>query len=624
MNDMTLEKLQYNTLKEQLKPFCVSGLGQQLVDKLQPSNHIQIVATRLQETREAQILLNQGSHIPFVGVSDVGQLLAKLDKGIILEASELLCIADFLRGCRVMKKFMESQVHSAPMLASYAQSLTPLLAIEEDITYAIKGSRIATEASKELKRIRRLMDDVHQRLKDRLTKFLANTTNKNMIQEALIIQKQDRYTIPIKAAYKNQVAGAIVETSTKGATVFIEPQSVTKLNVELVLLKSEEEAEEYQIKAALTGALFEQLHALRINVDTMAQYDFAFAKGKYSKAMDGILPKVNRTGYVRIINGQHPLLTGDVEPLQFEVGKEARSLMITGPNAGGKTVVLKTIGLLTLAVMSGLPIKATEGTEIAVFERIFVDIGDNQSMENALSTFSSHMKNIGQILQQANANTLLLFDEIGSGTEPNEGAALAIALLETLYAKGCITVATTHYGEIKAYAEQHPDFINAAMAFDAETLAPLYQLITGKSGESNALFIAEKMQIPTQVLQKAAHYMETKAYNFTQLDERKVKTTMDEYIKEVPSFTQGDRVYVTALQQTGIIYQEMNDQGEVVVLVNEVYHTVLAKRVTLEIEAKDLYPEGYDIASLFISYEARKEAYDLQRGSKKVWRRLKK
>lgn len=281
--------------------------------------------------------------------------------------------------------------------------------------------------------------------------------------------------------------------------------------------------EEYQILATLSGMILENIYEIKINMDLISQYDMVFAKAKFSKHIGGVEPKLNDYGYIKLVQCKHPLLTGEAVPLNFEIGKDYRSLIITGPNAGGKTVVLKTIGLLTLATMSGFHIIADKETEIAVFEKIFVDIGDNQSIENALSTFSSHMKNLSEIMRASNNNTLLLFDEIGSGTEPNEGAALAISILEEFYHMGCITVATTHYGEIKRFSEMHNDFMNAAMQFNNETLEPMYKLMIGKSGESNALWISRKMNVRENVLQRAKGYMENKEYHLGRINEDKIR-----------------------------------------------------------------------------------------------------
>ncbi|ATI60664.1 endonuclease MutS2 [Bacillus cereus] len=626
MNTMTFEKLQYNELKDIVKSYCVSGLGKELLNKLEPSTSIKVVRNRLNETTEARAILDAEGHVPFFGISNIASTIQKLEKGMILDPEELVSVSDFLRGCRKIKKFMLDKEFFAPVLASYANSMTEYKSIEEEINFSIKGNSIDAAASKELKRIRNNIDSVDGKIKERLTKFLNSSANKKFIQEFFISKKDDRYTIPIKSSYKNQVAGSIIEASAKGSTVFIEPHTVTKLNAELAGLKAEEAVEEYQILANLSGMVLENIYSIKINMELISQYDMVFAKAKFSKSIDGIEPKLNDHCYIHLVNCKHPLLTGQVVPLNFKIGQEYRSLIITGPNAGGKTIVLKTIGLLTLATMSGLHIAGDKGTEIAIFENVFVDIGDNQSIENALSTFSSHMKNLSEIMRMSNNNTLLLFDEIGSGTEPNEGAALAISILEELYFAGCITVASTHYGEIKRFSEMHDDFMNAAMQFNSETLEPLYKLVIGKSGESNALWIANKMNVKEHVLKRAKEYMGNKEYALEKVNESKIRKPkfVQEKRESHYEYKIGDRVNLLDHDDFGIIYKEKDNFYNVVVYYNGEFVEVNVKRITLEVAAKELYPEGYDLNTLFVDYKERKMQHDIERGSKKALRKIQK
>ncbi|MGM7634287.1 endonuclease MutS2 [Bacillus sp. Hm123] len=626
MNTMTFEKLQYNELKETVKSYCVSGLGKKLLDQLEPSSNQKVVRNRLTETSEARAILDAEHHVPFVGVSNVEHLIGKLEKGIILEPTELVHLADFLRGCRKLKQFMLAKEFFAPMLSSYAHSMTEFLHIEEEIQFAIKGSRVDSAASKELRRIRKQIESTEGKIKERLNKFLNSSGNQKYIQEFFISEKDGRYTIPIKSSFKNQVAGTVVELSAKGTTAFIEPSTVTKLTAELATLKAEEAVEEYQILATLSGILLEQISKININVELISQYDLVFAKGKFSQQTNGIEPKVNSHGYTKLINSKHPLLQGEVVPLNMEIGSEYRSLIITGPNAGGKTIVLKTIGLLTLAVMSGFHIAADPETEVSIFEKVFVDIGDNQSIENALSTFSSHMKNMSDMMGVANHHTLLLFDEIGSGTEPNEGAALAIAILDEFYHKGCITVATTHYGEIKRFSERHSDFMNAAMQFDSETLEPKYRLIIGAAGESNALWISKKMKLPDNVLERAKSYIDNKEYRFERVHESKIKKPPMTSTKTVETYeyVKGDKVMLLDYDDVAIVYKEKDSFHNLVVLYQQELIEVNVKRVKLELKASELYPEGYDLNTLFVAYKDRKLQHDIERGSKKALRKIQK
>jgi dsDNA-specific endonuclease/ATPase MutS2 len=438
MDNTTLEKLHYYELKEIVKGYCASGLGKALIDKLEPSTNIKVVNRRLDETSEGRALLDASYHIPFDGIFNVNSLIEKMEKGASLEPEDLSMMENFLRGCRKLKLFMNDKEGYAPTLSSYSLNITELSYIEEEINISISGNRVASNASKELKKIRKQINVCEGQIKGKLEKFLKNPVNKEYIQEFFVSQRNGKYTIPIKATFKNQVQGEIVETSLKGSTIFVEPDVVARYTSELATLKVEESMEEYKILATLTEMLYEKIKEIKINIDVIAEYDMIWAKSKYSSDIEGIKPKLNEHGYIKIIKGGYPLIKNGV-PLDFEIGKDYRSLIITGPNAGGKTIVLKTLGMLNLAVQSGFHIKAKEGTE------------------------------------------------------PNEGAALAIAILEEVYHKGCITVATTHYGEIKNFSEQHPDFENAAMEFRKDTLDPLYKLNIGKTGESNALYISKKI-----------------------------------------------------------------------------------------------------------------------------------
>jgi len=626
LNNITFEKLQYNELREIVKSYCVSGLGKKLINQLEPSSNIKVVKNRLNETTEARAILDAEGHVPFLGISNIEIIIQNLEKGMILDPSDLISVSDFLRGCRRIKKFMQDNVFFAPILASYANSMSEFMSIEEEINFSIKGNSVDSGASKDLKRIRNNIESVEEKIKDRLNKFLSSSANKMYIQDFFISKKDDRYTIPIKASFKKQVPGSIIEVSSKGATVFIEPNTVTKLNSELASLKAEEAMEEYQILATLSGMILENVYEININMELISQYDMVFAKAKFSKHIGGIEPKLNEFGYIKLVDCKHPLLTGNVVPLNFEIGESYRSLIITGPNAGGKTVVLKTIGLLTLATMSGFHIIGDAGTEIAVFEKIFVDIGDNQSIENALSTFSSHMKNLSDIMGVSNNNTLLLFDEIGSGTEPNEGSALAISILEEFYLMGCITVATTHYGEIKRFSEMHSDFMNAAMRFNSETLEPMYKLIIGKSGESNALWISRKMNIRENVLQRAKEYMENKEYQLEKVNESAIRRSKIIKLRseEKVNYHKGDRVKLLDYDNFGIVYKEIDNFYNLIVFYNGDFLEVNEKRVSLEVKAAELYPDGYDLDTLFIDYATRKLQHDIERGSKKALRMIQK
>ena len=625
MDIMTLEKLNYNELKEVVKGYCVSGLGKALIDKLEPSSNLKIVNRRLDETSEGRRLIDASYHIPLVGIFNVLPYIDKIEKGSSLDPEDLAIMSDFLRGCRKVKSFIKDKEGYAPTLSSYGESITDLSFIEEEINRCIRGSIVDSNASRELKKIRRGIDECENKIKEKLDRFLKNSENKQYIQEFFISKRNGRYTIPIKASYKNYVQGTIIESSSKGTTVFMEPSTVSKYTSELAILKAEESVEEYKILGMLTELINEKIREVKINIEVIAEYDMIWAKAKYSNDIDGIKPELNEHGYIKIVNGKYPLIKNPV-PLNFEIGDDYRTLIITGPNAGGKTVVLKTVGILTLAVQSGFHIPAEEGTEISVFNKIFVDIGDNQSIENALSTFSSHVKNLAGIIKESSKSTLLLFDEIGSGTEPNEGAALAIAILEELYHKGCITIATTHYGEIKNFSQEHTDFENAAMEFKKDTLEPLYKLHIGKSGDSNALYISKKMGISDSIIERTRKYIETKKYNYDVINSSKVIKKKEE-VEEVNlkyNYCMGDKVLLLDNNESAIVYKELDELNNLTVFYKKEFIKVNYKRVKLELTASELYPEGYDLNQIFISYKERKLEHDIIRGSKKTLKKVRK
>lgn len=623
MNQETMILTQCNHIKEKVSHYAISEKGKQRIIQLKPSSNIAVVKKRLQETSEAKALLLANLHMPFMGLTGIEHLTNQIEKGFVLEPTELLQYADFLRSSRLIQAFMKKNQFLAPLLFKYSEQLTLLPEIEDRIYQVIRGNQILNDASRTLRKLRKAIDVSEKEINQKLHAFLQNKQNKSKLQEAIIVQKNDRYTVPIKSSFKHQLSGIIVETSVKGTTVFIEPSGVKKLTDKLLLLKAEETAEIYQILSELTGEIAERMQEIQSNLEVIAEYDMIFAKAKYSKEIDGVEPELNKEGFIHFVDVYHPLLNKSAVPLSLTLGKNYRGLTITGPNAGGKTVVLKTVGLVTLQTMLGIHIRAKEGTNIALFDQIFVDIGDHQSIENSLSTFSAHMKNISSIYQQTKKNSLILLDEIGSGTEPNEGAALAIAIMEAFYQKGSILLTTTHYGEIKRFSQEYLDFTTAAMAFDTETLRPKFQLLLGETGESNAFWIAEKMNLDRTVIQQAQHYLATREYVVDKKNFKSRETIKEEPV-ELIDFDQGDRVILTGKNKIGLIYEPVFGTPMMKVYVDKEMVTVHRKQLKLQGKAQDLYPNDYDLASLFEEFHVRKKRRDLERGSKKAYKQLKK
>ena len=621
MNQTMLMKLQYNQIIEKIQEKAIGEHSKALIADWLPPSDLATVQKRQTETKEARIILDSSQHVPFMGLSRIVLLMDQVRKGLILTPSDLVECGDFLRSSRLIMKFFEKNQYQTPTLYTYSRYLPDLMEIETAIETKISNQKIVDTATTQLAKIRRKKIEAQKEIQDKLMKFIRHSKNKEMIQESMIVKKGEHYTVPIKASYKNKVAGTLIEESSKGQTAFIEPSAVSKLNEQLNQLVMEETMEEYQILAELTGYLAENETLIDQAIETITVLDCIFARGKYSREINGITPKVNKTEYIHLIEGRHPFLPDDAIPLNFEIGETYRGLVITGANAGGKTVVLKTIGLLTLMAMLGLQVPAKEGTELAVFDHVFVDIGDQQNLENALSTFSGHLKNIGEMLPKVKRHTLVLFDEIGSGTEPNEGAALAVAIMDEMYRKGALVVATTHYGEVKRFAQEHEDFIPAAMAFDQESLSPLYRLIVGQVGESQALWIAQKMNLSATVLEKAQNYIDKAPFKTTRETFIKQNKIVEEKNETLNLYAKGDRVELTESKQVGLVYQD-DEQEKVQVYVEGERIDVLRRRIRLLARREELYPQDYDLEQLFTDFHERKQERDLLRGSKKAHKRL--
>ncbi|MGC6767749.1 endonuclease MutS2 [Enterococcus sp. LJL51] len=623
MDKKIYNALQFNLIKDEIKKYAFSSFAKQNIEKREPSSSLATVQRWLDETEEATIILASGQHVPFMGLTRIEQLTNQITKGLVLEPGELIEYADFLRSFRLIAKLFEKNQYQTPILYSYTNDLADFSEISEAIYDSVQGGRVKSESSKELKRIRNQISKLEKEIDQRLRKFMSNSQNQQKLQDRLVLIKDERYTVPIKTEFKQKVAGTIIDQSSKGTTVFIEPDTVRKYNDLLIMEKAAETGEVYQILAYLTGLIGEKMTELTYCIDVITELEVIFARGKYSRSINGTKPSVNKEERIVLNKVQHPLLKDPV-PLSLDLGIDNRALVITGANAGGKTIVLKTVALMSLMTMFGLLISNGPGTDIAVFDNVFIDIGDQQSLENSLSTFSGHMQNLSEILRKANRHTLVLLDEIGSGTEPNEGAALAIALMEEMYKKGSLLIATTHFGEIKEFALQHEDFMTAGMAFDAETLTPKYKLLLGETGESHAFWIAEKMHISPLVLKNAEAYLNHRSYDFGRTTfELAAKPVEQTTAAPIQNFSKGDRVRNNDTGKIGLFYEPVDDYYGKVYVEKEM-EDVLLKRLTLISTAAELYPQDYDLDSLFEAFAERKYKRDLVRGSKKAHKKLNK
>lgn len=633
MNRMTVEMMEYDRIKEELMELAVSEQGRALIQRLQPSVDICQVERWLKETTEAKNLFGRFSGIPLHSLTGVEGILAKIDKDGILGAEELSCISGLLKDGKKLKAFMKEKQHLAPNVSSYALSISELDDVAEELERCIVSGRLDDRASGDLYRVRKQISVIEARIKEKVDGILKSGSMKKYLQDSYASVRNGRYVVPVKSEYRSSVKGDILDSSSTGSTVFIEPEGVKRLQNELADLRIREENEVYKVLAGLTGLIETRKRELSVNIEVTAHYDFLFAKAKFSERLRGNTVKLNDRGYIDIRGGGHPLLGEQAVPLDFIIGGGYRALVITGPNTGGKTVAIKTVGLLTLMVQSGLHVPADAESEFSVFTDILADIGDGQSIQQSLSTFSSHIKNIIGIMECADKNTLVILDELGAGTDPMEGAGLAVAILEAVFKKGATLLATTHHSEIKEFASITEGFENGSMDFDITTLKPLYKLNIGKPGESNALLISLRLGMDRSVVERAHEitYGEKMPGDYhgnhaapenTAVNEeikkahngnKEIKKHKEEMRKDMQrkngnrSFKLGDCVYISTLGKTGIVCELENSKGEVGVLYMKKKIKVNRKRLSLHIGAEDLYPENYDMDIVLKTKENRKK-----------------
>ncbi len=616
-----LTETEFTKIRTIISQTAISDKGKAAILARKPATQINTVRSWLKETEEAMTILASGQHIPLMGLAQIGHLTQKITKGQILEPSELTEYSDFLRSFQLIQKLFQKNAYQVPTLFAYSQQLGDFSEITKEITGMVNGTRLNSDSSRQLRKTRNQVQKIEGEIEAALQKYLRNATTQKYLQERLILKKGDRYTLPVKAEFQNKINGTIIEKSNKGTTVFVEPSNVARLNEKLILAQAEEVAEVYQLLAYLTGLLAVAQEKIVYSLETVVELDIIFARAKYSRNIDGVKMAVNNEEILHLSKVTHPLLGDKAVPLSVSLGTDARGLIITGPNAGGKTVVLKTLALTCLLTAFGVLVHHDGTSNIAVFNEILIDIGDQQDMENALSTFSGHMQNIAEILRHSKRNTLVLLDEIGSGTEPNEGAALGIAIMEQMYQNGALVVATTHYGEIKDFALAHEDFKTAAMAFDAQTLTPKYQLLMNEVGSSNAFWIAEKMQLQKDVIDRSRQLLKQKDYAGKKRVFKKIGQVQTQR-PTLPQFEKGDRVFSSATNKTVLFYEAEGEEG--IVYADDKFFKVPLRRLRLEMAAEKLYPLDYDVESLFHDFHEEKFKKDLVRGSKKAHKQLRK
>ena len=519
MNQKALKTLEYTKIIAQLEEFAASEPGKKLCRELVPSASLEEIRTWQAHTTDAVSRIRMKGSLSFAGTKDVGGSLKRLDIGSSLNIPELLALSSLLTAAARAKAYgrHESDEEAFDSLEPYFAGLEPLTPLNNEIKRCIiSEDEVADEASPGLSHVRRSMKNIASRIHNQMNALL--NSNRSYLQDGVITMRDGRYCLPVKAEYKNQVAGMVHDQSSTGSTLFIEPMAIVRLNNELRELEIQEQKEIQAVLASLSEQAAPHIDAIRMDMELLGQLDFIFAKAGLSRHYRCSSPVFNDKGYIHIKDGRHPLLDPKtVVPINIWLGKDFDLLVVTGPNTGGKTVSLKTVGLFTLMGQAGLHIPAWEGSELAVFDEVFADIGDEQSIEQNLSTFSAHMTNTVRILNQADARSLCLFDELGAGTDPTEGAALAIAILSFLHNMKCRTMATTHYSELKVFALTTPGVENASCEFSVETLRPTYRLLIGVPGKSNAFAISQKLGLPDYIIEDARSHLEAKDESFEDL-----------------------------------------------------------------------------------------------------------
>lgn len=510
MNQKALETLEYRKIIAQLKREMGSAASAKLADELTPLTSEKIIKEELRSTTEAVDLIVRKGPLPTGGLYDIREALLLAKKGGSLTMRQLLEVQNVLGISSEVVAFMhDDALPELKYIGEMVDLIVEFTALEKEISRCIlTEDEMADNASPKLKDIRRSIHQQNQAIKNKLSRIITSSSNKTYLQDAIVTMRDGRYVIPVKQEYRSFFPGMVHDQSKGGATLFIEPQGVVELNNKLRELEVEEQLEIARILAELSSRVAEHYREIRSNLELLTKLDFVMAKGKLSCKMHASEPKIDRDGELRLISARHPLIEyKKAVPVDIRIGGDYRTLIITGPNTGGKTVSLKTAGLLVMMAQSGLHIPASHASTLPIFGEVFADIGDEQSIEQSLSTFSSHMKNIVSIIDKASYDSLVLVDELGAGTDPTEGAALAIAILERFYDSGALTMATTHYNELKKYALATSGVENAAMEFDVETLTPTYRLLIGVPGKSNAFEISKKLGLSESVIERASEHI---------------------------------------------------------------------------------------------------------------------
>lgn len=651
--------LEFDMIISKLKEYALTGWAKEKFDELRPYMSEAQLESRLRETSEARKILDEVGTPPLISMNEVGENLMIASKGGMLTPSQLEYMGVVITGIRRLRDFLGRCKYLGTGIAYFGEELCSLEELQEMIEHSVRGGRIDDHASPQLRDVRRNILKAEEKIKERAERMLKS--DKEIYADRFVVTRNSHICLPVKKEYKFKIDGSVIDKSSTGATLFIEPTAIAKMNEELFVLKIEEENEERKILYLLTAMVENEAPGFEKNMKIVAELDHIFAKGKLSASQHAIEPKINTERYIKIEKGRHPLLEEDkCIPLDFEISKGTNGIVITGPNTGGKTVAIKTVGLFSLMAQCGLHIPCSSAN-MCMNSQVLCDIGDGQNISENLSTFSAHITNVLDILKRVNNESLVIMDELGSGTDPAEGMGIAIAILQELKKSGCMFIATTHYPEVKIYAEKENGIENARMAFDRNTLRPLYQLEIGKAGESCALHIARQLGMPEEMIQRAEYEAYKKNMSsqvedhitkhnegqpkqelekndlslkkddsdlknkvtsqkinsgtYAQISAKVQKIQKKQEIKIVSErakkFCLGDSVFVYPENKIGIVAGTANENGEILVQIKKKKILVNHKRLKLNVAATELYPEDYDFSIIFDTVENRKARHKM-------------
>lgn len=622
---MNIEKqIEFDKIKEAWEALAVTDFAKEMIAEVSCYLVEEELRKHLRDTTNSRLLMEKLGTPPLQNVAEAKEILTIAEKGDCLTPYQLERIEKVLVAVRRLKDYLDRGKQYENPLAYYEENLDAVETLREEICRQIRNGAVDDYASKELKQIRGDIVRCQEQMKQKAEQLMR--TNKEYMADSYCTTRNGRICVPVKKEYKFKISGTVVDKSATGNTFFIEPVSVAKYYEELQLLCISEENEVYRILYTLTAMVAESISQMNENIRIMEKLDFIFSKGKLSLDMDAVEPAINTKRCIILKDARHPLMDRTINvPLQFKIGEQARGIIITGPNTGGKTVAIKTVMLSCIMAQCGLHVACKEA-DICMNSSYLCDIGDGQDITENLSTFSAHIKNVLEVLREVNRDSLVIMDEMGSGTDPTEGMGIAIAILEELRKSDCLFLVTTHYPEVKEYADKAQDIINARMTFDKETLKPTYQMIIGEAGESCAFYIADRLGMPNEMLKMAvrAAYGEAAVENYHFQSQKNIVQKQDVHkitkVKKTSPKTDlstkyclGDSVMIFPDKKIGIVCEPVNEKGVLRVQLPDKKIWINHKRVKLHVAAEQLYPADYDFSIIFETVENRKLKHDMER-----------